>query len=260
MEQYTLVNRRDQHISALLYRPKQTVRGTMILEPGWRENKMSAVVQSIRDAALDVGVQVLVFDATHSMGSSDGDPETATYGLHYEDFEDAVVWAHRQDWFHTPMVVSGHSRGAYAAVRFAQSHPMQVGMLVAVAPSVSGQLSRKTFRKNDPDGFQQWKEMRPERPSRLDSGLRALWSKIRRRVNHDLRPQAHLITMPTLLIGGQQDERSPEGHLRKLFEAMAARDKTIKIIDGATHDFETAYEQGQLESTINQWLRNHLGS
>ncbi|MFW0870847.1 MAG: alpha/beta hydrolase [Patescibacteria group bacterium] len=258
MERHILHNRKKQTIVGILYTPQYHPRGTAIISPGWRSNKDEAVVIAIKEAFIRARFQVFVYDATNSQGESDGDPALSTHGLHYEDLEDVVMWAREQKWFISPLVVSGHSRGAYAAVRFVQSHPTRVRYLVAVAPVVSGQLSDKTFKQNDPLGYARWSERKPEMPNTDYSGVRRLWSKIRRRVNYDLRPQAHLILIPTLLVGGNRDVRCPPRHLRKLHRAIGSRDKTLEIIEKAVHRFSTPESQSALSDTIYRWLSQRL--
>ncbi len=254
MEPIEFTNRKHQTIVGDLHIPTGPVAGTVVLEPGWRGDRYTNVVQVMTHTFLDHGMQVLVFDATNSMGHSDGDFLHNTQGTHYEDLEDVVMYARKQLWFRGPLLVSGYSRGGYAAVRFAQSHPTRTDYVVALAPVVSGQLSAKTFQKNDPEGYKQWLKNQPPAPTSGQSGLRKLWSNIRRRVNHDLRPQAHQVRVPILLLAGDQDDRCPPKHIKKLHTKIGSTQKKLAIIANANHDFDNPQNRTDIAQKLSQWL------
>jgi pimeloyl-ACP methyl ester carboxylesterase len=84
----------------------------------------------------------------------------------------------------------------------------------------------------------------------LDAGeMRQILTKI---VSEDVRPEAAMISVPTLLIYGQNDTLTPP-HYGKIFEKLIVG-STLKVIPGAGH-FAHHDQAGLVETLIEQFFK-----
>jgi len=238
----------------LLEKPEGEIKGTAVLQHGWGGNKEKPTMQAIKEGFHKAGFQTFNFDSTNSFGESDGDYEKSTLGLHWEDLEDVVRWAQEQDWFSKPLALSGHSKGGYAVVRYAEEYPNEIDYLVPVAPVVSGKLSFEASNKRDPEALRKWKEEGVKVSERDENMKRKHWFQMEERLQHDLMPNADKVMMPTLFIVGSEDESCPAGHIQQLCDVLGAEDKSLYIIEGAPHSYYEKSEQDECTKIIADWL------
>ncbi len=163
-----------------------------------------------------------------------------------------------QKWFIEPLALTGHSKGAYSVVHYAEKYPHDLGYLVSVAPVVNGQLSFEAYQRRDPEDFAKWERDGILVKTESDGKTRIrYWSQMEERLQHDLFPDAQKLTMPTLFIVGSCDELCPPTHIKILFDAMLEGNKTMKIIEGAPHSYYEKSEQDACRNFITEWLKNH---
>lgn len=158
MQKLELKNRHGLKIVGDLEKPNGEIRGTCVILHGWGAHRNKDTVQVAKKGFLESGFQTFNFDATHSFGESDGDFEKSSMMTFWEDFEDVTKWVQTQEWFVGPLALSGHSKGGYAAVRYAEEYPDEVSYLVPIAPAISGKLSYQAREERDPEGLKEWKE------------------------------------------------------------------------------------------------------
>jgi len=257
MKKFELKNRYELKIVGVLETSGNTPRGTCVIQHGWGGHKDKATVQSIKDTFLKAGFQTFNFDATHSFGESEGNFEQSTLGSFWEDFEDVTNWVRIQGWFLGPLAVSGHSKGAYAAVRYAEEYPTDVGFVVAIAPVVSGELSFEAHKENNPEEFAQWEQEGVLTRIGSEGDIKVQhWSQMKERLNHNLLVNAEKLTMPILFITGSKDTSCPPKHIQQLFDHIPGGNKTFEIIENAPHSFNTNTQQKECERIIENWLIN----
>lgn len=252
---HELKNRHGLRIVGDLEKPKGEIRGTFIVQHGWGGNRNKVTIQTVKNALLDAGFQTFNFDSTHSFGESDGDFEQSTMTTFRDDFIDVTHWAQQQDWFIGPLGVSGHSKGGYAAVYYAEQFPDTVKYIVSIAPVVSGELSFEAYKKYRPDELNQWKSAGVlERVGKDGNIKRQHWRQMEERLNHNLLPDAGAITMPTLFIVGSEDQSCPPDHVQMLFDAIPSAQKNFHLIPDAPHSFYEKTEQDECARAITDWL------
>lgn len=250
-----LKNRKGQRIVADLEKPEGAVKGTCIIEHGWGAHRKKSTILAIKKGFLESGFQVFVFDVPNSSNESEGKFEDSTLTTFAEDLEDVVKWVENQEWFVKPLALSGHSKGGYSVVRYAQKHPSEVDFLVPIAPVVSGKLSFETNMKRDAEGFARWKETGTMTRTGRDGKVYVHhWRQMEERLNHDLVPDAKKLTMLALFIVGSKDESCPPEHIRILFDALPEGKKDMKIIEGSAHSFYEEDEKNACTQTIKEWL------
>lgn len=258
MEKITLLNRKGLRIVGLLSKPEGDIQGTCVLQHGWSSRKEAKMIQAAEETFLDHGYQVFNFDATNSFNESDGEYEDARLGLHYEDMEDVCKWVQLQEWFIGPLVVSGHSMGGYATVRYAEDHPGDVAFIAPLAPVVSGVLTTEAKERYEPGMIAAWRErgyFEVESVSNPGVMKRTPYATYEEWMTHDLLPNAYKLTMPVFLLVGTEDEPCPPDHVQQLFEAIPHDNKVLEIVEGAPHTFKSASDLAELKSRLSAWLK-----
>lgn len=256
MQKFELKNRYGLKIVGDLEKPEGEIRGTCVLLHGWGAHRNKPTILAVQKGFLEAGFQVFNFDATNSMGESDGDFEKSSMMTFWEDFEDVTKWVQTQEWFVGPLALSGHSNGAYAALRYGEEHPTEVGYIVPIAPVVSGKLSHEAYEERDPEGLKEWKETGIWIRETSDGNKQvAHWWQMEERLNHDLFPKAGNLAMPILFIVGNLDDLCPPKHIKQLFDKMPEGNKKMEIIEGAEHSFRKTEEQEECTRLIKEWLK-----
>jgi pimeloyl-ACP methyl ester carboxylesterase len=259
MQKFTIKNRKNQKIVGVLEKPESKIKGTCIVQHGWGGHKNKPTVQTIKNAFLESDFQTFNFDTTNSFGESDGDFEKSTMGLFFEDLEDVIKWAQKQKWFIAPLALTGHSKGGYSVVKYAEEYPEEVSYIVPIAPVVSGKLSFEKYEKNNPEELEKWKKEGVRvRISKEGNTRKEHWFQFEERLKHDLIPDARNLTMPILIIVGSEDESCPLEHQKILFDAIPEGKKTLKVIEGTPHSFNEISEQEKCKFLIKEWLMQYL--
>lgn len=258
MQTLTLQNRKGQKIVGDLEKPDGEIRGTCVVQHGWGGHRNKTTVQAMKKGFLESGFQTFNFDTTNAFGESDGDYEKSTMGLHWEDLEDVVKWVQKQEWYQGPLALTGHSKGGYAVARYAEEYPEEVDYLAPISPVVSGKLSFEAHKRKKPDELEHWKKAGvKEEKSRDGHTKRQHWFQMEERLQHDLLPNAHKLTMPTLIIVGSADQSCPPEHMEVLKNEMPEGKVEIAIVKDAPHSFYKESEQEECVQYIKNWLKGY---
>lgn len=253
MQKLFIKNRHDQKIAVEVNEVPNS-RGLVFIEHGLGGFKEQPHIQFMAKIFQDASYTTVLFDATNSIGESDGEYEKVTMQSYYEDLEDVISWAKLQTWYQEPFSVAGHSMGAYSAVQFAEDNPTLVNNVVAWAPVVSGELNKSTETAED---IKQWEESGWKiRISNSKPGveLRLPWSHLQERLKHNLLPQANNLTMPIIIMVGEKDVPCPVEHQKMLLAAIPSVNKKLVIIKDAPHTFRDENQLNELKEELYSWL------
>lgn len=216
-------------------------------------------IQLMSNVFLQNGYNVVIFDATNSIGESWGKYENATMQSHYEDLVDVIEWAKSHyEWYQKKFTLAWHSLGAYAILRYAEEHNNEVKAVFAFAPVISGTLSFEAsdqFKQQEiSDREKTWRTTRSSR-SKPWVEIKLPWSHMQERLKHDLLPQAWKLNMTVLLLVGENDESCPPAHQKILYDLIPGP-KEFHIVTNAPHSFRTPKELDQLSNILDFWLKN----
>ena len=255
MKKFEIKNRKGLKIVGVLEKSEGIIKGTCIVQHGWGGNRNKLTVQVIKNSFLESGFQTFNFDTTNSFGESDGDFEKSTLGSFYEDLEDVVKWVQKQEWFISPLALTGHSKGGYTILKYGEEYPEEVSYIVPIAPVVSGKLSFEKYEKNNPEELEKWnKDGFRIRIGKEGNVRKEHFYQMEERLNHDLIPKVSNLSMPILIIVGSKDDSCPLEHQEILFNAIPDGNKTLEVIEGAPHSFNEISEQERCKSIIKIWL------
>ncbi len=221
---------------------------------GWKEQLH---VQAFAQAFRENDFTVVLFDATHSFGESEGDYADATTTNYYQDLEDVINWAKTQTWYQEPFWLAGHSLGGISVALFGENYPDKVKALAPISTVVSGKISAESSEK---EYLEEWKRTGwLSRPSLSRPGLikKLKWSEMEDRMKYDLLPKASKLTMPVLMIVGDRDYGTPPEHQKILYGALPG-EKELHIIKGAPHTFMEPEHLKEITSIFDKWIKKNL--
>ncbi len=255
MAKLFIKNRKDQNLSVLL-ELSENQKGLAFVMHGLSGFKEQDHIKTFADAFLGEGFSVVRFDTTNTFGESDGNYEDATTTNYYEDLEDVINWAKQQKWFQKPFALAGHSLGGICTALYAENHPEEISGLAPISTVISGRLSEQT--KAYKNIVEEWKETGWRAEIGHNGTIKRLkWAHMEDRLKYDLLLKAEKLTMPVLLIVGDQDESTPPQHQQILYDKLSGK-KEMHIIKDAPHTFRDPDHLKQIHQLFGIWIEKNL--
>jgi pimeloyl-ACP methyl ester carboxylesterase len=244
-------NRKGQKV-AVLVEIADSQKGIAFVMHGLSGNKEQLHIQTFAEVWKEHGYTVVRFDTTNTFGESDGDFADATVTNYYQDLEDVIAWASKQEWYEEPFCLEGHSLGGICTALFAEKFPDKVKALAPISTVISGKLS---WEKEDPEELKDWQQTgwRTESSTRPGVIKRLKWSHMEDRLKYDVIPDANKLTMPVFLLTGELDTSTPPRHQKILFDALSGK-KELHIIPGAPHTLKEAAHLSQIKELLSKWV------
>lgn len=252
MSKVKINNRKGQTIVTLL-EETPTAKGLAIVMHGLSGNKEQPHIATFAESFKEEGYTVLRFDTTNTFGESDGKYEEATVTNYYEDLEDVIGWAKTQPWYHEPFYLAGHSLGGIAVALYAEQHPNEIKGLAPIATVISGKLSVETPKYKAV--LEEWEKTgwKIGKHETLGIETRLPWSHMVDRLKYDVLNNADKLTMPVLLIVGDQDDGTPYEHQKLLYDAVLS-EKEIHVIKGAPHTLVEPQQLAEVKELFQTWI------
>ena len=255
MQKIFIKNRKDQKVSVII-EEVEAPKGLAFVMHGLGGYKEQPHLEAITESFKENKYTVARFDTTNTIGESEGNFEDATITNYYEDLEDVIKWSGAQKWYMEPFVLVGHSLGGISTALFAENYPAKVKALAPISTVVSGALSVEAHKKFEPEEFKNWEKtgwLEAKSQSKPGVVKKLKWSHIADRLKYDLLPQANKLTMPVLLIVGENDTRTPLDHQKILFNVLPGP-KELHVIKGSPHTFRDPAHLQELKNILSQWI------
>ncbi len=250
-------NRKSQKIAVIVEKAKPQ-KGLAFVMHGLGGFKEQPQLEIIAEAFKENGYSVVRFDTTNTIGESDGNYEDATTTNYYEDLEDVIQWAGTQEWYQEPFVLAGHSSGAICVALFSENHPEKVKAVAPISTVVSGRLMVEFYKRYEPENLKEWENTGWRiSESRSKPGVikRLKWHQyINDELKYDLLSKVDKLTMPILLIVGENDMSTPPEHQKILYDKLPGP-KELHVIKGAPHTFREPAHLAELKKIINEWVK-----
>ena len=252
---YETLNRHGLRVFIKVIEPTdQPIVANAYLAHGFSDVHDTGRMRAITHAFVRAGVRVVVWDATHSWGKSEGDIAEATFDKHHADLEDVIEWSKGQRWFKARYYVAGFSLGGMVAGMYAAAHPRQVMGLVLACPVVGGPLLRARI----PWPMRLWWRVRGRIKRRFMGMSLPQWEFVRSGWSFNLLAVSGRLTMPVLIVGGGRDFLVPPRHLRRLARAVGRDRARLVVVAGAAHGFDAEVDQARLKAEVEGWLAANL--
>lgn len=254
-EKVFIKNRKNQNISVLIEEHSNS-KGIAFIMHGLSGFKEQEQIEIFAAALKESNFTVIRFDTTNTLGESDGRYEDATITNYYEDLVDVIEWSSEQEWYQEPFILLGQSLGGISVSLYAEKYPDKVLGLAPISTLVSGKLSIEAHQLYRAEELENWKSSGwKEEISRSKPGVikRLPWSHMVDRLKYDLLQDVSNLTMPVLLIFGENDTSVPHEHRLILFEALPDP-KEMHIIKNSPHTFQTKEHLNELNNILLKWL------
>ncbi len=257
MEKFSIKNRKNLEIIGKILKPNNPI-GLSFVMHGLGGYKEELHIELMADTLLENNYIVVNFDATNSKGESEGKYEEATMQMHYEDLVDVINWAKTQIWYKEPFILAGHSMGGYAVARYAQEFSGEVKGVFPFGSVFSGKDSYETYKKLRTEELNNWEKTgwtyRTSK-SKPEFEMKLPWSHMQERLTHNLKPAAHKITMPILLVAGENDTSCPPSDQKNFFDLLPENTrKEFHIVKDVGHVFREPEQLNELKEIFNSWL------
>ncbi len=253
MQKLFIKNRKREKISVIV-EETENAKGLVFVMHGLGGFKEQPHIEIFAKAFLEKGFTVMRFDTTNSIGESDGKYEDATTTNYYEDLEDVIVWSSKQEWYQEPSWLVGHSLGGICISLYAQKYPEKVKTIAPISTVVSGRFSAETSKHKET--AEEWEKTGwriTESTSQPGLIKKLKWSHMEDRLKYDLLPEVKKLTMPVLMIVGDQDDSTLVEHQKILFKALPGK-KELHIIKGAPHTFRDAKHLQEIKEIFLKWI------
>ncbi len=236
-------------------------KGLVFIAHGLKGTRNQPHIQAFKRAFLANDFRVVRFDATHSVGESDGSLEDVTFDSYVHDLEDVIDWARQQKWFTQPFALCGHSMGAQSTGWYGAAHPEEISMLLPMAPVINFELYSQTHSSTELAEWQQsgTKQLTSSMyPNKILYVKYALIDSLKR---YNLLDVADKLTMPLLNIVGSEDQPCRPAHQQLFMEAVKSHQKELKIIDGLEHSYRNAKTDkvdtglSEVETIVRDWIK-----
>ncbi len=259
-ERHEIKNRHGLKLVMQVDTPEEPKRLMFIAhgQGGFMEQKH---IQAFVDAFFENNFRVVRFDATHSIGESEGDIKDVTYTGYIEDLEDVISWARAQPWFQQPFALCGHSMGGTSTAWYAEVHPDEVLCLAPIASVINYKIYNDYKEEHDPEFMKEWRRKGYfESVSRSKPGLvkRIGWGVNEDLKKYDLLLKADKLRMPVLLMAGELDMATPYFQQELFFNKIPRSKKKIVKITGVEHSFyndDGSNKLQEVKDVISDWLK-----
>ena len=209
------------------------------------------VVETAKNAFLDNGYTVVTFDARYSLGESYGNVSNVSLSTFLEDLETVVNWAKKQDFYHDPFAVAGHSLGGAATILYSHNND-NISFLIPIAPVTGGRQWENSCMKNMPDFCKQWKEKGYYEYKPNDKSVNIFYTVVDEAKSYNALELAQNIKAPALFIIAENDRVIEEKDVQNVARLMKAK---ITKISQSTHNFTKKQNQDDLYKAIYDFIK-----
>ena len=250
MKQF-IKNRKGQNVCVVTNVPNES-KGLVFIVHGLGSNKERPTVKTFKKSFQEENFTTVIFDVTNSSGESDGDYKNATTTNFYEDLEDVISWAKKQNFYQEPFWLIGHSLGGLAVARYCYQYPNKIKSILLASPTINVKWISKTSKdKLQLIDSKTWRISK----NQISGETRKLdWDNfIGDLKDYDLKMFIKNLKKPILIISGEN-----ELYCNPLNEIASSLNLDFKIIKSAPHSYREKEHLKQLKQIIKEWIKKTL--
>jgi hypothetical protein len=251
-ETLTFHDRYGHGIAAILSTPDRPTTRLAMLCHGFLSGKNSMTNKTLTRLLNERGLATFRFDF-FGQGNSEGPFEEITTTLAVHQTQAALDLVAARGYERIGLV--GSSFGGLVAI-LTTAQRRDIACLALKCPVVD--FAEELRLKFWPDGLALW-QATDTIPNIMGGPDRvrlryAFYEDCLRQIAYE---PAERITVPTLIVQGDQDECVPLHQSRRLRDALGGS-KRLDLLPGADHQFTRGEDFRQMTTSINEWLLTHL--
>lgn len=249
MEKIFIKNRKGLKM-AVLVEEAENQKGLVFLMHGFLSFKEHPLLVETAKVFKENNFITVSFDATNSLGESEGKMEDGTTTGYFEDLEDVIDWSKKQKWYDNEFFLVGHSMGGYCIAHYATRNSNVKGLIVFV-PKVIGDIPNKLeLEELETKGHIEW-----ESHSTPGVSKRKGYKYFEEEKNLNLLKITEKIKCPVLMISGEKDEVIPIEQQKMLFNKIESK-KELHIFKDGDHNLKGEENSEELHSFLNNWIKS----
>ncbi len=251
-ETCSFTDQQGHRIAAVLTRPAEPSDRVAVLCHGFLSSKNSTTNKTLTRMLVERSIATLRFDF-FGQGESQGPFERLTTTLAVEQAMAALDFSASKGFRRIGLM--GSSFGGLVSILTAARRSDLAGLALKCPVVDFAEELRLEFGEEE---LAKWKatDTIPDimgGPNRVKLAY-AFYEDCLRRIAYD---PAKAITVPTLIVQGDEDEFVPLHQSRKLFDALRTT-KRLELLSGADHQFTKAEDFKTMTTLIADWLATHL--
>jgi hypothetical protein len=251
MEKTFIKNRKGLKI-AILVEEVENQKGLAFLMHGFLSSKEHPLLIEAAKILKENNFTIVSFDATNSLGESEGRMEDGTTTGYLEDLEDVISWSKTQKWHDNEFFLVGQSMGGYCIANYATRNTNVRG-LILFSPKVTGDSPKELeIEELKIKGFVEW-----ESHSTPGVFKRKGYKYFEDEINHNLLNIVEKIKCPALIISGDEDEVIPIEQQKMLFDKIKSK-KELYIFKNGDHNLKGRENSEELYNIINNWIKSNI--
>ncbi|MDP2820782.1 MAG: alpha/beta fold hydrolase [bacterium] len=250
-------NRKGLNVVVLVEQAKKQ-ENLVFLMHGFGSFKEFPLIEEIARIFKANNFTVVRFDATNSIGESDGELQDGTITGYCEDLNDVIIWAENQEWHQEPFLLAGHSAGGYCVSEYAAENPKEVKALAIFSPFISGKLFIETdeikavLPEWEKTGIRKW-----ESSSSQGVIKKSGYQFIEDSLKLNILDSADKIKCPVLFVSGGKDLIIPIKDQKLFFDKLNTQ-KDFYLIKGADHNLKNEENFQDLRKIVENWSKNFI--
>ena len=250
MKKFFIKNRQGKKISVSLEKNNNQA-GLVFIMPGLGATKKDTHVRTFAKAFREKDFTVVIFDVTNGVGESDGDYSQASFTGYYNDLSDVIDWSRSQNWYQELFCLVGHSMGGGCVLWYGANHPEKLSGLAPISTVIGGHQTLAKFNRDSLAVIKK-DENNQDVIKKLD------WKPFEKDIlQYDIVPEATKMTMPILMMVGDQDPGTPLEDQMKFYKGVPG-EKEMHVIKGAAHTFEEPIHLKQVRQIFKDWIDNKV--
>lgn len=252
MEKIFIKNRSGKNLCVIVDQPISPI-GLAFVAHGLGGSKDQPHIETFARAFLEHEYITIRFDVRNTFGESEGSYEEASVTSYYEDLEDVIAWAATQPWYQEPFILAGHSLGGLTTLLYSEQHPEKVKAIAPISTVISGNVTFESPKyKSIMPEWERTGWMESESSSAPGRIKRLKYAFVEDALKYDVLPNASKLTMPVLLMVGDQDTSTPVPTQETLLQALPGK-KELHLVAGAPHTFVEAQHLNEISAILSNW-------
>lgn len=253
-EALTFRDPQGHSIAAILSRPEKPTTSLALLCHGFLSGKNSTTNKTLTRLLNEQGLATFRFDF-FSQGESEGPFEAITTTLAIQQTKAALDLVTARSYDKIGLV--GSSFGGLIAI-LTTAQRRDIACLALKCPVVD--FAEELLLTFGPEELARWQDTGtiPNIMGGIER-IKLRYGFYEDCLNHIAYGPAETITVPTLIVQGEQDECVPLHQSHRLHNALRGP-KRLDLLPGADHQFTRGEDFRQMTTSISEWIVSHLSA